>query len=334
MTLPELFLGENDYYSEIRPGSAKDALDNADYIVTDSNVAKIYAHLLKNKKVVVIPAGEKSKSFEQYKRLAMKLKEAQEITAFGGGVVGDLTGFVAATLKRGVLLTHIPSTLLAMVDSSIGGKNGINMGKRKNYLGTFYQSQYVHLDPTLLKTLPEKEFYNGVAEIIKYGAIKDPALLERMQTKIRMNDNDLEEIIGRCVKIKKYFVDIDERDENKRHALNFGHTLGHALELEYNLPHGQAISIGMAYESILLCVGEDKTNKIMKALKANKLPTKLPRNANIDRIIGLMKSDKKGPLRFASDEIFYRIDRSEESIREVLMQVVSKKNQEEEALPF
>jgi len=308
---------EKSYPVIIKKGLANETLNRTNYIITDSNVARIYSNLLKNKKVIVIPAGEESKSIENYKDLTRKLTDCEEITAFGGGVVGDLAGFVAATLRRGIKLTQVPTTLLAMVDASIGGKNGINLENRKNYLGTIYQPESVKIDPDVLRTLPEKEIANGVAEMIKYGAIKEEYFLEKMQNKFSIDDEDLEEIIAKAADTKKYFIERDERDENIRHALNFGHTIGHALELEYSISHGEAVSIGMTYESLLF-LDENKTNKIITALRANNLPTKLPENANIDKIINLMKTDKKGALTFAFNETNYNIQINENEIRKVL----------------
>lgn len=289
------------------------------FIITDTNVFKVYKKLINTSKGFVIKAGEQSKTGETYIEIAKHLpKDTKKVIALGGGVVGDLAGFTASTYKRGIPLIQIPTTLLAMVDSSIGGKNGVNLGEKKNYLGTIYQPEKILIDIEFLKTLPEAEFSNGVAEIIKYGAIKDLILLERLQSRLSINDEDLEEIIIKCINIKKHFVEQDEKDENIRRALNFGHTIGHALELLHNLPHGQAISIGMVYESRLLPLNEDKTNKIITALKVNGLPTKLPKGADIDRIIELMKADKKGELTFASNETSYNLQINENFLREVL----------------
>ncbi len=318
--MTEIFveLGERSYSIEIERDLVKTALEREAYIVTDYNVANAYSQLLKDKpNVVIIKPGELSKSLKLYGSLAKKLKDAEKIIAFGGGVVGDLTGFVASTLKRGIPLMQVPTTLLSMVDASIGGKNGINLDGRKNYLGTIYQPNGIYVDPNLLKTLPKTEITNGVAEIIKYGAIKDSFLLERMQNEFSIEDKDLEGLIAKCVNIKKYFVELDERDENIRHALNFGHTIGHAVELEYDLSHGQAISIGMVYES-LLTFDRNKTRKIITALKANNLPITLPKNTKVNRVIRRIKADKKGEFIFAFDENHYNVKINEDILREVL----------------
>jgi len=215
-----------------------------------------------------------------------------------------------------------------MVDSSIGGKNGINLEERKNYLGNISQPVYVLTDLDFLKTLPEKEFRNGKAEIIKYAGIdNDPELLERMQSNLSLDSEDLEEVIISCIGSKRHFVERDERDENARHALNFGHTIGHALEIPYGLSHGDAIAIGMVYESIL-GNSDEKTNLIINALKANDLPTQLPKNANIDEIIELMRSDKKGPLVISLDEWNHKMQIDEKEIREVLERKIKKEDYE------
>lgn len=328
---------QGNYEVCIERGIARSAIGQADYIVTDLNIARKYSPLLKGKKVIAIKPGEASKSFAGYKNLALKLEDVEGIMAFGGGVVGDLAGFVASTLKRGVSFVQIPTSLVAMVDSSFGGKNGINLGKRKNYLGTIYSPNLVCIDLNLLKTLPEAEFSNGVAEIIKYGAIKDTFLLERAQRRISKNDEDLEHVISECVFAKKYFVELDEKDKGPRHALNFGHTIGHTLELLYNLPHGQAIAIGMLYEAKLLSFDEIKIRKIINALEANKLPTQLPKNAKIEEIIRLMKHDKKGVLKFACNEFSYQKNaENEEKVRKVLAIPIKKEDypEEDELLPF
>lgn len=276
------------------------------FVITDTNLIREYADLIKTDDLFVIEAGEQSKSMQVYMEIARNLGNAKRIIAFGGGVVGDLAGFIASTYKRGVPLINVPTSLLAMVDSSIGGKNGVNLEGRKNYIGAFYQPEEVLIDLNFLDTLPWAEFENGKAEIIKYGAIKDEALLRRMQKGLSINDEDLEEIIVRCVNIKKHFAERDEKDRNIRHALNFGHTIAHAVEIPYGFSHGQAVSIGMVYELMARNISgmpcKEKIRQVENALKANRLPTCLPFGANIEKILELMKEDKKGALTFAFDE--------------------------------
>lgn len=275
------------------------------FVITDKNVFKNYKRLIEQSgnRYFVIKSGENSKSIETYAKIIKNLKDDDRIISFGGGVVGDIAGFVASTYKRGVPLIQVPTTLLAMVDSSIGGKNGINLKKKKNYLGTIYQPKMVLIDPLFLETLPLNEFRNGIAEIIKYGMIFNKPLLKRIEKKLNATDEDLERIIACCCKIKAKVVELDEQDKGYRHTLNFGHTIGHALELLHNLKHGQAISIGMIKEAELGkrlgLIKDEEINLLRRALNINGLQTELPRGADIDKIIELMKADKKGPLVFA-----------------------------------
>lgn len=233
------------------------------FVVTDQNVARLHAegvlaalrasgyevHLL------TVPSGERSKSWRQVTALTRELlaKGADRTTALmalGGGVVGDLTGFVASLFMRGVPLIQVPTTLLAMVDASIGGKTAINLPEAKNLLGTFHQPRLVAIDPEFLHTLPHKERLNGLAEVLKAGFIRDAGLLRMVETEGPRLFQDLEllsEVIFRAAAIKAGIVAADEREGDVRRLLNFGHTLGHALEAasHYRLPHGQAVAHGM-----------------------------------------------------------------------------------------
>ena len=297
------------------------------FVITDTEIYRLYPHLRPNQGMrFILPDGEDSKTRENYNRIIDKLNESDysgKIIALGGGVVGDLAGFVASTYKRGIPLIQIPTTLLAMVDSSIGGKNGTNLGKKKNQLGTIYQPDEILTDADFLKTLPENEFNNGVAEIIKYGMVFDSQLLKRAERKISAGDSDLEEIIEKCCKIKARVVEIDEQGKNGyRNTLNFGHTIGHAIEIPYGFSHGQAIAIGMIYALRVSdksgIPSKDKINQVAKALKANSLPTELPVGADIERIIELMKADKKGPLVFVFGSQNWNAQVNEDIVREVL----------------
>ena len=292
------------------------------FIITDENISKLYPELITKNHFIIKP-DEKSKSFENYKKIIEKLSKTNEqtIIALGGGVVGDLAGFVASTYKRGIDLIQIPTTLLAMIDSSIGGKNGINLRNKKNYLGTIYQPKLVLIDSDFLKTLPEKEFQNGIAEAIKYFAIFEKPKIEIFQKKIT-KESDLTKAISECCKLKVEVIKKDEKDKNYRHVLNFGHTIGHAIELLYNLNHGQAVSIGMIKELQLAIKKRYATTKkleqIKKALIINNLPTQLPKNFNVEKILGIMKQDKKGKFIFAFDKENYNVQLNEEIIKEIL----------------
>jgi len=275
------------------------------FVITDTNLFKHYKNLIGDNGFI-INAEEKSKSIETYFEIINKLQNEDKIISFGGGVVGDLAGFVASTYKRGITLIQIPTSLLAMVDSSIGGKNGINLGKRKNYLGTIYQPEKILIDPSFLETL----------------SIGKPDL-QRIEKKINCSDIDLQKIIFQCALIKTQIVEEDEKDKGYRHVLNFGHTIGHALELFCNLSHGEAISIGMINEFKLGIdlgiIKKDNLIQIKNLFTINGLPVDLPRNINVNQVIELIKQDKKGNLIFAFDKENYNVNVREEDIRRILL---------------
>lgn len=232
-------------------------------IVTDSNVGPLYAEKLTDSlngagfetKVITVQAGEESKSIQVLARLYAEMLDfgitrTDLIIALGGGVVGDLTGFAAATLLRGVPFVQIPTTLLAQVDSSVGGKVAINLPKGKNLVGAFYQPKMVIIDTECLRTLSDKILADGMAEVIKYGAIWDSELFEKLEN-IKNNEElfaKIPEIVYTCCDIKRQVVENDEFDTGGRMILNFGHTFGHAIEKEYNFSeytHGMAVAVGM-----------------------------------------------------------------------------------------
>ena len=224
------------------------------YVITDSNVAPLYLtrvmKALENDyevKSVVLPAGEESKSFAVYQEACEKLidlniRRNELLLALGGGVIGDLTGFIAATIYRGVPYIGVPTSLLAQMDSSIGGKTGIDFYNRKNIIGAFKQPLRVLIDPRTCDTLSREEFVNGMGELIKHGAIGNPKLLTLVENGV---DKMTEEIVLESLKVKQAVVEIDEFDQKERMFLNFGHTFGHAIELKYGYKHGQAVANGM-----------------------------------------------------------------------------------------
>lgn len=226
------------------------------FVVTDDNVDGIYAAKLEkqlknfNYKKIVLPHGEQTKSMKYlqllYKELAdFGMSREDCIMAFGGGVIGDLTGFAAATFLRGIPYIQVPTTLLSQVDSSVGGKVAIDLDEGKNLVGSFYPPSLVIIDPQLLSTLPKRVFNDGMAEVIKYGAIRSEELFEMLEGDI---SDKLSDIIAACVKIKKEIVENDEFDTGERMILNFGHTFGHAVEKLYNYTtytHGEGVAIGM-----------------------------------------------------------------------------------------
>ena len=227
-------------------------------IVSDDMVAKYHLKRAENALKTagfdvisyVFPHGEQSKNGENFLQLLNFLAEnsmtrTDGLVALGGGVTGDLTGFAAACWLRGVPCIQVPTSLLAMVDSSVGGKTAIDLPAGKNLCGAFYQPSLVLCDTTLLETLPEPVFRDGCAEVIKYGVLGDRPLFDRLKTGIRGNP---EEVVAACVDAKRAVVEEDEFDTGRRQLLNLGHTLGHAVEANSNftLSHGQAVAIGMA----------------------------------------------------------------------------------------
>ncbi len=257
-------------------------------IITDSTVEKLYGeNLLQALRKADIkaslfsfPHGESSKNIETVVRLARSLIQAgfdrkDLILALGGGVVGDVSGFLASIYLRGIPFVQVPTTLLSQVDSSVGGKTGVDLPEGKNLLGTFYQPARVYIDPTVLRTLPLPEIKNGLAEVIKYGCILKSRLFQFIKKKGKalygLNPHDLSYLIYESCLIKAYVVSKDEKEAGLRRVLNFGHTIGHALETlsNYQIPHGYCVSVGMAVEarlSELLHVAEKPVYEPLKNL--------------------------------------------------------------------
>ena len=265
---------------------------------------------------VTLPNGEKAKSLKTMQDVFSTLLKANcnrssTFLALGGGVVGDLTGFLAATFMRGVDYIQIPTSLLAMVDSSIGGKTGINLSEGKNLVGSFWQPKAVVIDLKVLQTLPKREFTSALGEVIKYGAIIDEELFMKISDNlddllIMKNDSLILEIIMHCAKIKADIVSIDEREGDKRKILNFGHTIGHALETYFGfdiLRHGEAIAYGMILAANLSMEYSKFSRDDYEILKKTILKLPLPDLPKIDenKIMNIMQNDKKiqnGSLNF------------------------------------
>ncbi|WP_378956079.1 3-dehydroquinate synthase [Pelosinus sp. sgz500959] len=233
-------------------------------VVTDEHVDALYGNILMDSlsqqgflvTKIVVPPGEKSKSMTMLEYLYgqfldFKISRSDLIIAFGGGVVGDLVGFAASTFLRGVPYIQIPTTLLAQIDSSIGGKVAVNLPNGKNLIGTFYHPDAVYIDPKLLETLPIRVLRDGIAEVIKYSGISETSLFEdlsRYRDEQELLEN-IHSVIATCCEIKQSFVEKDEKDTGLRMTLNFGHTIGHAIENYFNYEtytHGEAVAIGMA----------------------------------------------------------------------------------------
>ena len=283
-------------------------------VVTDSNVKNLCSDaILKELSglrpyLIVIPAGEASKSREMKERIEdhlLKKKYGRDtvMIAVGGGMIGDLAGFTASTYNRGIPIIHVPTTLLAMVDSSIGGKTSVNTKHGKNLIGATYQPDAVFTDLDFLKPLPQEEFINGMAEIIKIASTSDKELFsfieKNMKKILEKDENALLCIIKRSIELKKEVVEKDEKEQGLRQILNFGHTFGHALEsyTDYKLKHGHCVSIGLAVEAkiseIVNGLSNKECKKILLLLKNIGLPAKMEKNIDADKLIEIMKSDKK-----------------------------------------
>ncbi len=294
-------------------------------IVTNPIVRQLYADTVMagltaagfTATIIEIPAGEEHKNFAWLTFLYDRLLEARldrnsAIVALGGGVIGDLTGFAAATFLRGVPYVQMPTTLLAQVDSSVGGKTGVNHPQGKNLVGAFYQPRLVLIDTETLHSLPRREFIAGLAEVIKYGVILSPdlfALLESDLARVLALDSTvLREIIRISCTLKALVVGEDERESGVRAILNFGHTLGHAIEslTEYKrYLHGEAIAIGMAFAARLSKMrghcSEETVTRVVRVLKRAGLPVEIPREAMGRHLALAIESDKKmsgGKIKF------------------------------------
>ena len=269
-------------------------------------ISKILESL--NPLFISVPSGESSKSREMKEEIEDNLLDNKFgrdslIIAIGGGVIGDLAGFIASTLNRGIPIIHVPTTLLAMADSSIGGKTGINTKHGKNLIGTFYQPDAVFADMDFLETLPDDEFKSGLGEIIKQGVIQDKDLfdfLEKHSEEILQRKKDaLQHIIKRSIELKKQVFELDSNEMGLRQILNFGHTYGHALEAynNYRMKHGFAVAQGMIVEARLSAMieslKENDEKRIKELIKSFGFPPTVNKDINTQKIIELMSSDKK-----------------------------------------
>ncbi len=276
-------------------------------LVSDDTVDALYGEKVENilaaagyrVEKFVIPHGEESKTPENYLKLVSFMARkgisgGDAAAALGGGVVGDLTGFAAATYRRGIGFIQLPTTLLAAVDSSVGGKTAVDLPEGKNLMGAFYQPQLVLCDTDTFASLPEDTVRDGCGEIIKYGMIKDAGLFHSLRD---IPSAMTEDVIARCVEIKRDVVQADERDKGERKLLNFGHTAGHAIELlsGYSLTHGKAVAIGMAIvvrASVKLGIcGENCRDLLLEKLKSFGLPTETHHSPA--EIAEAMMADKK-----------------------------------------
>ena len=317
---PEIF----GYYGEICLKSLKEAGFDT------------YTHL--------IPAGEEYKHLESIQQVydtaqGNHLERSSTFVALGGGVVGDMTGFAAATWLRGVNFVQVPTSLLAIVDASVGGKTGVNHPQGKNLIGAFYQPKLVAIDPNLLKTLPPREFCAGMAEVIKYGVIWDQDLFTKLEHHEDLDSLDhvgnelLETIITRSCQAKAEEVGQDEKEAGLRAILNYGHTIGHAVEslTHYKrFVHGEAVGIGMvAAGKIAVTMGlwtkEEAKRQDALIAKAG-LPTEIPENLAIADILEVIKSDKKvqaGKVRFILPTAIAQVIISDQVTPEIITKALS-----------
>ncbi|HEY9751985.1 MAG TPA: 3-dehydroquinate synthase [Coleofasciculaceae cyanobacterium] len=279
------------------------ALQEADFIVS----------------TCILPAGERYKTLASVQKiydaaLKNRLERSSSMVALGGGVIGDMTGFAAATWLRGIAVVQVPTSLLAMVDAAIGGKTGVNHPQGKNLIGAFHQPRLVLIDPHALRTLPGREFRAGMAEVIKYGVIWDPQLFEQLEQAKRLDqrslipDDLMQEILIRSCQAKAHVVSKDEKEAGLRAILNYGHTIGHAIEslTGYRLVnHGEAVAIGMvaagqiAVDLNLWQQTEQDRQQIL--IEKAGLPTRIPAMVAIDEILASLQTDKKvkaGQVRF------------------------------------
>ena len=304
-------------------------------VISDANVAPLYASQLVHElertgtqvQLCTVPAGEQWKTRESWERITDELLAAglgrdSAIVALGGGVVCDLAGFVAATFMRGVPVVHVPTTLLSMIDASIGGKTGVDTALGKNLVGAFHQPAAVVVDPEVLGTLPAAELRSGLAEALKHGAIADAEYFEFVARTAPLLLADapgkrdvpaLSQVIERSVRLKLGVVAADEKERGARKALNFGHTIGHALEAlsGYSLRHGEAVAVGMLLE-VTAAEREGITEagtsgRLHDALRAAGLPTSRPAGPTPASVIASMQSDKKGRAGTIEYAIPFRI---------------------------
>ncbi len=285
-------------------------------IISDDHVASPYGGQLMESLVevgipaelITFPRGEESKNLATIAELSSELARRNfdrkdGLIALGGGVTGDITGFLASIYMRGIPFVQVPTTLLAQVDSSVGGKTGVDIPEGKNLVGTFYQPRAVYIDTAVLHTLPGEELLGGLAEVIKYGVIADADffrfLEENRAAILSLDQSTITETISRCCEIKAWVVEQDEREGDLRRILNFGHTIGHAIEAasDFKLIHGLAVAMGMCAIAELAArtghLNRDDTARIIRLIRDYGMPVSIPAELDRSRIKGYLKTDKK-----------------------------------------
>lgn len=333
-------LDKDSYHIDIGAGLLKSVegyIGKADkvMIVTDRNVDKFYGETLtKNLKLenykYILEPGEESKTLANVEKILSQMLELNftrksKIIALGGGVVGDIAGFTASIYMRGISFLQVPTSLLSQVDSSVGGKTGVNLPGGKNMVGSFYQPQEVLIDTHSLKTLPRREIISGLGEIIKYGVIWDYQFLDQLEGQIEdilnLEEEVLKNTISKCCKIKAEIVSKDEKEEGLRKILNFGHTIGHAIETltNYSLyTHGEAVLIGMYYEASMAktfgLIDEEYLQKIERIIRSLDIDLDKSKYSKEDLLDNMMK-DKKNK----DGKISFILPRGKGKVEEMLL---------------
>jgi len=294
----------NIYIGESHKNINKYLPDKKIIIISDKNIYKHYSEFINKYEHIIIPCGETHKTWDTINSICEQLiaygaDRNSFILGMGGGLVSDITGFVASIYMRGLDFAFVSTSLLSQVDASVGGKNGINFGKLKNMLGVFNPPKFVICDINMLDTLPKRELISGFGEIIKHALIKDGDLMSFLISNkddlLLLNKKLLEDLVFKAVSIKTKVVENDPLEKNERKKLNFGHTIGHAIENNSNLTHGEAVSVGIIMASLLsqkiLKLSSVDVNEIYKLLQDFDLPTQYPINAEI--INNFLAMDKK-----------------------------------------
>ena len=288
-------------------------------LITDEHVFNAHTDKFRGWNVITLKPGEEYKVQATVDSvintlIAMQADRKTTLVGVGGGVITDLTGYIASVYMRGIPFGFVPTSLLAMVDASIGGKNGIDVGEYKNMVGVIRQPGFLLYDTSFLKTLPDSSWSDGFAEIIKHACIRDAAAFTLLQKEniqsLQKNKKLLSALIGRNAHLKSAVVKKDEFEKADRKLLNFGHTLGHALETQYELTHGQAISIGMAYACKLSeeIIGFKDMEKVVRVLQQYGLP--VAADFNMQKVLGILKMDKKRVQKEMSFILLQKIGRA------------------------
>ena len=309
-----------DYYFAGGFALLKDIVKPGDAVLlVDENVFQHFSSKFKKWRTIVIPPGEKHKVQSTVDKIIGQLIELgadrkTTLIGVGGGVVTDITGYVASVYMRGISFGFVPTTLLAMVDASIGGKNGIDVGVYKNMVGIIRQPSFLLYDLLFLNMLPDKEWKNGFAEIIKHAAIRDAAMFRELEINdlffYQKKKKDACSLIERNALLKSKVVQLDEFEKNERRMLNFGHTLAHAIETQYNLLHGEAVAIGMVFASKLSeeLLSFKSHERLVKMIERYSLPTEI--DFDKQKAFDVLRSDKKKEADFMNFILLEKIGKA------------------------